>query len=344
MSPFDHRDAARMKELRSEIDTIRLGEPPVVVQLVPALRDLLATDVVCAYGLQQFLDDRQEVTFFCASGVDESRFGREFRAFVARQKVRWALYNPGRPEPAQRNRVVTVPWRMVVEKNVRVALDVFPSVGVGGKTQVRILVCEGPSLLGWIGALQSGACDERQRAILQGLIRPLERRLSAERRLEGAPQGGGIDAALEAIGAAAFLVDPRGRVLFANAAGRVLLDVERLTTLDALRAAVHGKVSSPRWSVTAIRETAAASSFLVVYRPGSHDRIVMHVASAAHRWGLTRRQREVLEEVAAGRANRTIAAVLGISERTVEVHVTRLFERAQAESRAHLMAMIYTQG
>jgi len=44
---------------------------------------------------------------------------------------------------------------------------------------------------------------------------------------------------------------------------------------------------------------------------------------------LTAREREVLELVAAGRHNREIAAVLGISPRTVEVYKARMMEKLQ---------------
>jgi pimeloyl-ACP methyl ester carboxylesterase/DNA-binding CsgD family transcriptional regulator len=49
---------------------------------------------------------------------------------------------------------------------------------------------------------------------------------------------------------------------------------------------------------------------------------------------LTARQRELLELIAQGRDNAQIAAVLGLSEKTVRNHITRIFERLQVESRA----------
>ena len=52
-------------------------------------------------------------------------------------------------------------------------------------------------------------------------------------------------------------------------------------------------------------------------------------------------QTKVLGEVAEGLPNRTIAAVLGCSERTVEVHLTAIFEKAQVESRAALIAAAF---
>ena len=50
--------------------------------------------------------------------------------------------------------------------------------------------------------------------------------------------------------------------------------------------------------------------------------------------GLTRREREVLRLVAAGRSNRVIASELVLSERTVDRHVSNILARLGVPSRA----------
>jgi len=55
------------------------------------------------------------------------------------------------------------------------------------------------------------------------------------------------------------------------------------------------------------------------------------------RASLTPREAEVMELVVAGRHNREIAAELGISVRTVEVHKSRVMEKLQVESIADLV-------
>jgi two-component system response regulator FixJ len=55
---------------------------------------------------------------------------------------------------------------------------------------------------------------------------------------------------------------------------------------------------------------------------------------------LTLRERQVLDLVLAGKANKVIAAELGITDRTVEVHRARVMEKMKAGSLAHLVAMI----
>ena len=49
--------------------------------------------------------------------------------------------------------------------------------------------------------------------------------------------------------------------------------------------------------------------------------------------GLTRREREVLEWVAAGKTNRDIADIVGARPRTVEKHLERIYEKLGVEGR-----------
>jgi FixJ family two-component response regulator len=55
---------------------------------------------------------------------------------------------------------------------------------------------------------------------------------------------------------------------------------------------------------------------------------------------LTPRERDVMELVTQGKANKAIAAELNISQRTVEIHRARVMEKTQAASLAHLVRMV----
>ena len=55
---------------------------------------------------------------------------------------------------------------------------------------------------------------------------------------------------------------------------------------------------------------------------------------------LTRRQREVLEQVVHGRSNKEIAAKLSCAENTVEFHLTALYRKFDVTSRAELIARV----
>jgi len=55
---------------------------------------------------------------------------------------------------------------------------------------------------------------------------------------------------------------------------------------------------------------------------------------------LTPRERQVLALVTSGKANKAMAADLGLSQRTVEVHRARIMEKMGASSLAHLVRMV----
>lgn len=94
--------------------------------------------------------------------------------------------------------------------------------------------------------------------------------------------------------------------LEAGAVGYLLKDAEPEEILRALKAAAEGGVPlSPR----------AAAALLPQNRPQQD-------ATAA---SLTPREREVLALVATGLPNKSIARRLGISEKTVKAHLTRVF-------------------
>ncbi len=58
---------------------------------------------------------------------------------------------------------------------------------------------------------------------------------------------------------------------------------------------------------------------------------------------LTRREREVMERVIAGKSNKLIAVELHISGKTVEAHRARVMEKMQASSVAQLVRLVLTQ-
>ena len=49
--------------------------------------------------------------------------------------------------------------------------------------------------------------------------------------------------------------------------------------------------------------------------------------------GLSQREAEVLTHMAEGRTNLAISSILGISERTVEKHLERIYQKLGVESR-----------
>ena len=84
------------------------------------------------------------------------------------------------------------------------------------------------------------------------------------------------------------------------------------------------RLTEPEHLMRAVRTVAAGGSFI--------DDAVIDALVAARRGGsaldrLTPREHEILREVAAGRSNRAIATLLGISDRAVEKHVSSIFTK-----------------
>jgi DNA-binding CsgD family transcriptional regulator len=71
------------------------------------------------------------------------------------------------------------------------------------------------------------------------------------------------------------------------------------------------------------------------------DALVRRPMAAAPRHGLTRREREVLRLIAAGKTNKAIAAELRLSERTIDRHVSNILTKLDVPSRAAATAYAY---
>jgi DNA-binding CsgD family transcriptional regulator len=73
----------------------------------------------------------------------------------------------------------------------------------------------------------------------------------------------------------------------------------------------------------------------------SADEAGQRLTDAIEAWSLTPREADVLERVARGTSNREIGQSLGVSSKTVEVHVTSLLRKAGAVSRTELVAKLW---
>ncbi|MCL6597076.1 MAG: response regulator transcription factor, partial [Firmicutes bacterium] len=108
----------------------------------------------------------------------------------------------------------------------------------------------------------------------------------------------------------------------------------------ALAAGARGyllKRVSPEDLLGAIRQVAAGRTVL---DPEVHP-FARGKGSAP---ALTGRERDVLEQILAGRANKEIAAALGISERTVKGHVSALLAKLGCQDRTQIVIAAYRLG
>jgi DNA-binding NarL/FixJ family response regulator len=133
----------------------------------------------------------------------------------------------------------------------------------------------------------------------------------------------GSERGLDVLGSVATIDGPRPAIVVWTA-----YDLPQYAAY-ALRAGASGfvlKTSPTHELIEAIRR-AAAGGVHFSRRPGAIER------------PLTPREHDIVGYVVAGRSNDEIAAAMGIGTRAVEAHLTRLYERSGARSRAELAAM-----
>jgi DNA-binding NarL/FixJ family response regulator len=147
-----------------------------------------------------------------------------------------------------------------------------------------------------------------------------------------------LDAALDALPAAALVLGPHGSVEIANRAGAALLECDRKGVLESIRESERGGKSAGAYSIVRLAVTCSSSCLLAVRKEA--DPIGARVRMAEKTWILTPRQACVLELLTAGNSNKEIAGKLACAETTVESHVTELFRRSGARSRAGLVGLL----
>lgn len=339
------RDRARAREISDELDTIRLDGTSSVAAVLPAMRQLLAAESLLVLSPVERAAGWDIECFDHDNFPADGDFKRRFIRFFDTAPTRFAWYDATRPEPAQRNRIIEAIGRIPPGEYEasRIYAEVMRPTRVHRHRQPRVLVCDGAALLAWFGAFHPEPFDVRQNRLLAAWIRPMQRRLRIERQLRFASRARAIlEQALDELGAPAFVIDADGRVLEASRSGRALFDMRQTEIGGALRDALARRPNAVGFELIPVVEAGTPACWLAIARAGSADaRLASAIAGAAARWSLTARQREVLELLVRGTANATIAAELGIAERTVELHVTALFDRAGVDSRAALVAAVF---
>ena len=140
-----------------------------------------------------------------------------------------------------------------------------------------------------------------------------------------------LEAASEASGSGLPIEEGRARLL----AGRALGEVHRDVAVEQLEHAVatldrHG---AARYRDAAAQELRGLGERTARPKRG-RDQIGEGVAA------LSKREREVAELVAKGQTNKQIAAELFLSEKTIEKHLARTFEKLHVSKRAQVAAAI----
>ena len=130
------------------------------------------------------------------------------------------------------------------------------------------------------------------------------------------------------------------------------------SVLAALRAGARGFLTKDAGAADILDAVSAVSQGKALLDPGIQRRLVEVIVSGAipqgpgsGAWpdgtgsgGLTRREAEVLAEIAAGLSNGEIAAKLFISDTTVKTHVNHLLVKTGMRDRAQLVGYAYRLG
>jgi DNA-binding CsgD family transcriptional regulator len=86
---------------------------------------------------------------------------------------------------------------------------------------------------------------------------------------------------------------------------------------------------------------AAKAAFYELGAAPDVARIASHAKGSTQRYGLTKRELQVLRLVAAGKTNKVIASELFVSRRTIDRHVSNLFDKLGVSSRAGATSYAY---
>lgn len=329
-----------MDELSHELSTVQLDRARTLDAVLPRLRAFVELDTLLVFCPEERLSGWGIALLETNNLPNASRFAATLNGFLAQAPQRFWFFDPVSPETDQRDLVIETAAHVgnTIYCASPIYRDVLQPLHLGAHRELRALICDGPALLGWVGGFHDGPITPSQRARLAALLPALRRRLSADRVLRSQQLTmAAIATALDHLDDAAFVLGPRGQVAFVNHAARTRLRLDRTNTLDALGATD----ACDRIERVPLRcEGIPPHTLVVLRRAAEVERCAARVQRAADRWRLTRRQREVLQLVIRGRGNASIAEELGIGERTVELHVTAILDRACVNSRTSLVALV----
>lgn len=336
MMELGAQDRRIVRDLAAMFATVT-EDVPTVQSIFEPLRRALQLDYA---GLIQFdysLERGWQIRSRLLGDADAPRLQALYRERILGAGSPITAYDPMNPAPRDRNRITSLAdVRLSPDARLlwRALNDRF-----GVVDQLRTIVCDGPSLLATVGGFGRSPTTPRQMAMMRRLLPSVRRRLLLERQVDLPLTTMALVAALETIGSAAMVVSTNGLVKHANARARQLLaraefrrDVARSISLR----------SAPGFSITRLTHRGLPPHYLVVCTAGRRAPENL-TAMAKARWSLTVRQSQVLELVAAGHSNKTIAAMLRCAPTTIEIHVTAILEKVGVENRAALTAEYWRQ-
>jgi DNA-binding CsgD family transcriptional regulator len=336
-----NRDQRGIDEITEIARTIEGRPRPVLEEVVPRLTPLLSADFASAYRASPGACGWHLDFAYGMPGRMKSLMVDFFAGTPSRRP--FFTFDLLSPEPDQRN-VVRRPNLNVPERTFRSspywARVIEPSIGP--LDHMRVLLCDGPTLLAWVGGVRRDRFTSREAKILASLVGPLRTRVALEQRLLRADLlEKGIAAALDLTAETMVLCTRDGRVAHASLAARARVDSDP-TLWPRLRASLRGLVV-PGVTMSSVRVAGLPEHVLVSFGvPLAAADFGTRVRIVRGQWRLTERQSQVLGRVVHGDSNKQIAERFRCAENTVEVHVSALLRKAGVQSRAALAARFWT--
>jgi len=317
------------------------GEGELLAAIVRELDPLLSADLTQAYTLELFTEG-VALRDYASTRLTRAAVRRGFDTAIAAGKgSRFGSYNPLRPERAQRDVALRSIQLHVRARGRHGPLSqVLPEYGLSVAHQMRMLVCDGTSLLAWVGGYREDGFTPREVAILNRLAPTLKRRLSVERLLDDAEIiHSALSAALEQLARPAMVVSRRGSIDYMNESAGAIWEASPEVLREKIRLVLRDGKGEPSLDAVPLSHSSGGG-WLLLDRTSQPQRSEAACAILARRHGLTKRETEVLSLVIRGATNLQTACALECSERTVEQHVGRLLGKLDCENRASLGARV----
>ena len=335
------RDGRKRRLLAGLVESVqRIPETvePIAPRIVSGLETLLDSELTVMYRPRR-VESGWELELFAANDDGDGQLHGAMASFLAGAPASYAIYDAARPQPAHRNRAWSINPRDPPPGyyTTPIVRELMTDLGLARKPQSRVVVCDGPDMLAWVGGFRSEPYGPDDRAVLAALVAPLRARLKLERLLAiGNQARKALVTALDSMDVPAFLLSGQN-VVHANPAGRARLDREPAATRAAL-AAARGEAGAPSFDIGGV---GLPPLRLVLLKPSARDP-EPRLRGLATEWRLSPRQLEVLRLVMAGESNKGIAAKLGCVEVTVEFHLGALFRKSGTSRRSELIARCWS--
>jgi len=358
----------QIQELIAFLEVLREDEPEALARAVQDLGHLLDAPKALAFGVR-VEQERASLAFAHANRAEfDGKLALEFNHLLASGRAP-LLFNPAKPEPNQRNVALVIPplltvpssgvcakksrrgrpihlplnTRLSEEQDRLVANRLLVAAGVQDDFILRSLICEGSSLLAWLGIFQPEPPTDKQRDIFKAVLPALQKRLKVEQLIgKSAFNAAALDLVLEKVAAPAFLITATGAIVHTNSAGRALASSDWRRLEQSLRDSLRASGPESPFDLTRLSWAGAPDHYFAVQRAAPREHAT-RLEEAVKRWRLRLQGARVLSRLVQGDPNKAIAAKLGCAESTIELYVTEILRRAGVDSRAALIAKFWSR-